>query len=267
MKKLWEGFIKSEELFRIAKTFRNTTARNAPKILTYAAVGGVISTSVLAVKATPEALRIMELERERRERMKTEPPTKKDIIKLAWIYYTPAIVMGGITIACIISAESINSKRNAALAGLYSITDATLREYQSKVVDAVGEKKEREIKDEVIKGKMDKNPVEDKEVIITGKGETLCYDTISGRYFKSDIEKIRKSENYLNNNILKDGFISLNEVYDEFGLEHIKMGDEVGWHVDDGLIMFTFSSHLSSEGVPCLAIDYLVTPRYDYLDR
>ncbi|MFR8351429.1 MAG: DUF6353 family protein [Blautia obeum] len=45
------------------------------------------------------------------------------------------------------------------------------------------------MKDAVAKDKVEKNPVVTREVIITEKGNTLCYDAISGRYFKSDIEK------------------------------------------------------------------------------
>ena len=101
--------------------------------------------------------------------------------------------MGGLTIACIISAHTVNHKRNAALASLYSLTEKSLREYQAKVIETIGKNKERQVRNAVAEQNIKENPVSTKEVKITGKGETLCYDAISGRYFKSDVEKNKTS--------------------------------------------------------------------------
>ena len=149
------------------------------------------------------------------------------------------------------------------MASLYSVTEKTLKEYQTKVKDTIGEKKEQKIRDDVATDKLLKHPV-DGDVILTGKGDTLCYDAWTGRYFKSDIEAIRKVENIVNHNLLVDDFISLNDVYYELGLDEVKMSNEVGWRVEDGIVFFEFSSQLT-EGVPCLVMDFKVTPRYDYM--
>jgi hypothetical protein len=171
--------------------------------------------------------------------------------------------MGGVTVACIIGANSINLKRNAALASVYSITEATLKEYQSKVIETIGEKKEQAVRDEIAKDHLAKDPVSKKEVILTGKGEVLCYDSISGRYFKSDMEKLRRLENDFNKTLLTEMYVSLNDVYYEMGLKGIKIGDDIGWNVDS-LIEFNFSSQLTDDGQPCIVVDYLVGPRTDY---
>ena len=47
-----------------------------------------------------------------------------------------------------------------------------------------GEKKHETVKDAITRDKIEKNPVVTREIIITEKGNTLCYDAISGRYFK-----------------------------------------------------------------------------------
>ena len=86
----------------------------------------------------------------------------------------------------------------------------------------------------------------------------------SGRYFKSDIEKIKKAECELNRQMLDDMYVSLNDFYYEIGLDSVKLGDELGWNVDSGYIDLSFSSQLASDGTPCLVIDYSVAPRYDY---
>lgn len=238
-------------------------ARNSPTILTGLSVAGLVSTVILAVRATPKAMTILEEEMYDRQPCGVKL-TKMEAVKLTWKYYIPAAVMGGVTIGCIIGANSIHLRRNAALASVYSITEATLKEYRSKVIETIGEKKEKAIKDEIHKDRVKNHPVKDSEVILTNFGETLCYDSISGRYFKSDIEKIRKVQNDLNSKLIHSMYISLNELYDALGLSSIKMGEDLGWVVEDGMMEFDFSSQLTENGTPCLVLDYSVNPKSDY---
>ena len=108
-----------------AKLVGRTLQKNSPTILTGLAVAGVVTTVVMAVKATPKALEILDQERVMREDyserwlVPVEKITKKDIVKLTWKCYLPSFLMGGATIAAIIAANSINLRRNAALSGLY----------------------------------------------------------------------------------------------------------------------------------------------------
>lgn len=138
----------------------------------------------------------------------------------------------------------MNARRNAALATAYTLSESALKDYQGKVIEMFGEKKNEAVKDAVAKDKVEKNPVVTREVIITEKGNTLCYDAISGRYFKSDIEKIKKAECELNRQMLDDMYVSLNDFYYEIGLDSVKLGDELGWNVDSGYIDLSFSSQL-----------------------
>jgi hypothetical protein len=59
-------------------------------------------------------------------------------------------------------------------------------------------------------------------------------------------------------------YISVNDFYYEIGLGNTKIGNDLGWHVDNGLIDLEFSSQLADDGTPCLVLDYRVAPRYDY---
>lgn len=240
----------------IAKAAR-TLNRNSPTILTGMGVAGVLSTAVLAVGATPKALMILDDHR-------FEELDKKDIVQLTWRCYIPAAIMGGISIACIISANSVNLKRNAALASVYSLTDKTLREYQSKVVEVIGENKANKIKDDIAKDYIENDPVGSREIQETDNGETLCYDATSGRYFRSDIDDIRRALNELNRQLLNDSymFVTLNEAYFELGLSSTKTGDLLGWHMDDGTIEPSFSSQITEDGKPCVVFDFSTEPRY-----
>ena len=244
----------------IVSILGKTITKNSTTILTGMGVAGLISTTVLAVKATPKAIKL--IEEAEWELDEDEELTKMDVVKLTYKCYIPSAIMGATTIACIIGAHSINTRRNAALAGLYSLSEKTLKEYQSKVAETIGEDKEREIRREVKKDKVRNNPVSTSEVIMTGGGNCLCYDAQSGRYFYSDPETIRSVLNSLSRQLMSDMFIPLNDVYHDLGLSGTKLGDTVGWHVDNGLIEPDFGAQMADDGRPCLVLDFTIEPKY-----
>ena len=257
------------------KTIFNATKRKvlkrSPEILTGLGVAGMITTVVLSVKATPKAMKLIEeekfnrqAERETVDDQDSIELTKLEVVKVAWKPYIPAAVTGVVSVGCLIGATSVNTRRTAAIATAYKLSETALSEYREKVVETIGEKKEKTVRDNIAKDKVEKNPVANSEVILTGIGETLCYEPISGRYFKSDIEKIKKAENELNKKMLNEMYLSLNEFYDELGLRPTSLGNELGWNIDDGLIDIHFSSQLSEDDQPCLVLDYCVAPRYGY---
>lgn len=250
-----------KEIAKSLLSLKTAIKKHSPEILTGIGIAGMITTTVMAVRATPKALILIE---ERKEEIGVEKLEAIDMVKTAWACYIPAAITGALSVACLIGASSVNARRNAALATAYTLSESALKDYQGKVIEMFGEKKNEAVKDAVAKDKVEKNPVVTREVIITEKGNTLCYDAISGRYFKSDIEKIKKAECELNRQMLDDMYVSLNDFYYEIGLDSVKLGDELGWNVDNGYIDLSFSSQLASDGIPCLVIDYSVAPRYDY---
>lgn len=171
---------------------------------------------------------------------------------------------GTVSTVCLIGASSVSLKRNAALAAACSLSETALKGYKNKVVETIGVKKERAVQDAVSKDILKKNPVENKEVYITEKGNTLCLEPISGRYFRSDIDKIKRAENELNRRMFDEMYVSLNDLYLELGLKCTSMGDEIGWNVNDGLLDLYFSSQLTENDEPCAVINYNVMPKYGY---
>ena len=247
-------------LAKLLKSAEFMVTKHSPEILTGIGIAGMITTTVLAVKSTPKALKLIE----DAEREKGEALTAPEKVKECWKCYIPAAVIGTASVACLIGASSVNARRNAALATAYKLSETALTEYKEKVVETIGEKKERAVMDAIAKDKIEEKPVSKSEVIVTKNGDTLCYDSISGRYFKSDIEKLKKVENELNRAMMSEMYISLNEFYDEIGLEHLNIGDEIGWNLDRGLIDLYFSSQLADDGTPCIVINYRVAPKYGY---
>lgn len=263
---------------KFINSIKEEANKHAPEILTGFGIAGMITTTVLAVVATPKAIKAIEKEISkqndaiRREAEESGATTCQqisklkplEVIKTAGPYYIPAAVTCAASTACLIGATSVSARRNAVLATAYKLSESALLEYKEKVVETVGEKKEEAIRDKVHKKHIDEAPVSKAEVIITGGGDSLCYDHHSGRYFKSDIEKIRRAVNILNRNMLNENYVSLNDFYDEIGLKATSLGYRLGWNVDMGLIDIDFSAQLTDKGEPCLAIDYRVPPKYDF---
>lgn len=247
-------------LTSIAKSVRTAMKKHSPEILTGIGIAGMITTTIMAVRATPKALVLIE---DKKDELGTDELTKAETVKTAWPCYIPSALVGTASVLCLIGASSTNFRRNTALATAYTLSESTLKEYQEKVVETIGEKKERDIREQVAKEKMVKNPV--REVILTEKGgNTICYDVISGRYFKSDRDTISRIVNDLNRQMRDEMYVSLNDFYYELGLDSTKMGDDLGWNIDKGYIKIDFSSHLDANGTPCLVMDYQVAPVYDY---
>lgn len=265
-------------LARTFKIIQGAASKRAPEILTGMGIVGMVATTVMAVKATPKAMALIKEEKDRQNGKLLEEAGESgneecrhisklkpvDMVKAGWKPYIPAVATGVVSVICLISSNSVSSRRSAALAAAYKLSETAFSEYREKVVETVGEKKEKEVRDKVAKSRVEKRPVSGSEVFLTEKGDALCYDTISGRYFKSDINKIKKVENEINRELVNTMYISLNEFYYYLGLEPIKLGDDLGWNVDYGLIEIEFSSQLANDGTPCLVMDYRVAPRYDY---
>ena len=189
--------------------------------------------------------------------------TVAETVKAAWKPYIPAAITGTASVACLIGASSVHLRRNAALAAAYHLSETALTEYKEQVIETFGKNKEKKVRDNVDRARVERTPCDDKEVIITGDGDTLCFDYHSGRYFKTSIDKLKKIENELNARLLREDYISLNDFYDELGLSFTQLGDDLGWHVEKGLIEFSFSSQLVND-TPCLVLNYNVAPQHGY---
>ena len=255
-------------LSKIVRRVQHTLGKYSPQILTGIGVAGMITTVVLAVKATPKALDLIE---DKKEELDTDKLTVIDTVKTAWKPYAPAVVTGVLSTVCIIGGNAVGTRRTAALAAAYKISETALHEYKDAIIETVGEEKAKEVKEKVAQNKLDKNPVVEKQIIVTNKGTFLCYDSLSGRYFQSDIETIRKAQNDINDYLFSEDYASLNMFYDFLGLEHTRLGAELGWKIDSGTLQIEFDSTLASDksqgiapGTPCLVLDYNVAPKYEF---
>lgn len=258
-----------QALTKMARDVRLSLSKHSPEILIGLGIAGMVTTTVLAVKATPKALQLIDM---RKEELEVDNLTPVETVKAAWKCYVPAAVSGAVSIACLVGSHSVNARRNAALATAYKLSETAFTEYRESVSETIGEKKEKTVRDRVSKKQIEENPVNKTEVIVTGKGKTLFFEPLSHRYFYSDMEKIKRAENKLNKDIICDPFdagVTVNEFYTEIGIPTTATGDNLGWKL--GYLIDIYPSaqmaeeESEHEGEPCIVLNYSNPPQYDFL--
>ena len=173
--------------------------------MTVAGVGGSIATALLTGRATFKAARIIDQEQEAsnaawREGESDTPPhefSKTENTKLVWHLYLPPVASGVLTVTCIIAAHKISSKQIVALTAAAGISERALNEYKDKVLEKFGAKEDTKIQDEIAQDRVTAFPPSS-QIMITGSGDVLCYDMLTGRYFQSTMEDLKRAENKVN---------------------------------------------------------------------
>jgi hypothetical protein len=246
---------------------------HSPTILTGLGVAGTISTAYLTGRASFKAAEIIakETEEYNRENFGTENGhtfTEHDIgwsrkVRLVWRLYIPPIGAGMVTVASIIMANRLASTKIAALTVASAISERSLQEYKTKIAEKLTERQNTAIRDEIAQERVNNHPV-NREVILTGTGEVLCYDQHTGRYFQSTVEEIKRAENKVNHELVNFMYTSASTFYEELGLPPTSYTDSVGWNAN-ARVEVQLSSVLQ-DGKPCLAIDFVNPPTVDYAE-
>lgn len=238
---------------------RTAIVKHSPEILMGFGIAGMIGTTVLAVRATPKAMRCIEEATYEKE----DDLTPLEIVKATWKCYIPTAVTGVLATSCLIGSCSVSTRRHAALATAYKLSETALDEYKEQVVETIGEKKEKDIQTKVNEKQIEKAPVDQSNIISTGRGNTLFLDPLSQRYFRSDLEFIRRAENNLNKEILHSiyGTVNINEFYDEIGIERTETGDMMGWNTDR-MVDLNITPGAAPWGEPCFVIAHYNRPDY-----
>ncbi len=235
--------------------------KNSPAIFTALGIAGVVTTTALAIEITPAANDILEDIQDTNGEI-----TPKDYLLVTRDFYIPTIVSGAATIACIIAAHRISSKRMAAVATAYSIAEASLTQYQSALVQELGEDAAKKVVEKVAENRMNEHPLVEEEIVSTENGVSLCFDPCSGRYFRSSYNDLMRVQNELNYILVAESFVPLNTMYDLLGLEPLAeiIGEEMGWSSVKGLVEFDITAKPAPNGEPCLILGFLVGPEHDF---
>lgn len=244
---------------------------NSTTILAGMGVAGTVTTAYLTGRASFKAAQLIEKEK---QELKVEDSDNGAIvelkerttlskIRLVWRLYIPPAGVCAVTVASIIVGSKISSKKIAALTVASVTSERALKEYKSKVIEKIGDRENTKIRDDIAQDRVNKNPVNPREVIIAGTGEVLCYDMVTGRYFQSTVEEIKRAENKINHELVNFMSASLSSFYDEIGLPATNYTDSVGWNMNNRMEV-VFSTVMSSDQRPCIAIDFVSPPVADY---
>jgi len=241
--------------------------KHSPEIFVIAGVVGVVTSAVLACKATTKVSTITADAKEKLNKINdcltneslkdeyTPEDGKKDKVivyiqtgvKLACLY-APAVGLGVISIMSILHSNGILRKRNVALTAAYSATSKAFKEYRDRVIARFGEQTDKELKynmvqKEIVETVFDENGKEKKvkktvDVVDAALGcsEYARFFDESSPYWERNADYnlmfLRAEQTHANNLLRANGYLFLNEVYDRLGLPRTSVGQIVGWHYD-----------------------------------
>lgn len=249
-----------KNLLTVSKRF---IKKNSSTILTCVGAAGVVGTTVMAVKATPKALKLIE----EAEREKGDELSKWEVVQVTAPTYIPAVLLGMGTITCIFGAHMVNQRTQAALTSAYALLDQTHKEYKNKVKELYGEDGDKLINTAIAKDKYDKDDIEEDEY---DDGKSLFYDGYSKRYYRVLNETQMRAEYEINKMLSETGGASLNDYYDILGIDRQDYGEFMGWSAAqmyemfwDSWLHFRHTKVEMDDGMECWIVDY-TEPFIDY---
>ena len=244
----------------IARGVKLFVANHGPEIATALSVAASINTAVLASKASVKAHEEIKLAEEELGGPLEE--RKARIIfraRLVWRTYIPTIISGAGTITLIIASNRLSAKRQAALASVLASTQGYLANYKDSIKEVLDDETAAKVKETVAQKTVDKSDAKAAKAVIFNDGDTLIFEPLSGRYFRSTRNEVEGAVNRANASCIQNFSITLNEFFSELGLESVLIGDTLGWNTDE-LIRIDFDAVISDDGQPSLSIAYYNEP-------
>lgn len=235
--------------------------RNSATILTIVGAAGVVATSVMAVKATPKALRAIEEAKEE----KGEELTRFETVVAATPAYIPAVVMGVTTIGCVVGANMLNKRQQASLVSAYALMDQSFKDYKKKAIELYGEDADTQIKGAIVKDKYGEREFDLEE------GKKLYYDMYSEQYFEATPFMVQRAEYELNRMNITEGYAFLNEWYANLDLEPLEHGWEFGWTPElnrerywEDWIEFKHTTVAMDDGLEVMIVEFITEPVFGF---
>lgn len=245
---------------------KDITIQNAPRICVYLGLVGFTKTVVDTYLVSGEIKKDIENYKKSKNKEKLNVI---DYTKATWKHTVPLFVKTIASGGLIIAGDHMHNKRTVALAAAYSISASTLSDYKLKIKELIPDEKVKELEDKVAQAKVDNNPKEDRSVILTGDGDFLIYEEITGRYFKSNWNKVQLACNELVGSALGQvtPCITVSDWLDALGIPTTIYSDNIGWPIYKGnnhRLYITASSALTEDNKPCISIHYENLPEALY---
>lgn len=263
---------KAELLNNVSRSFHKVgfqMKKHSPAILVGVGIVGVVTSTVMACKATLKVNDILSETKEHVDKIHTcmedkelaesgeytEKDAKKDLttvyvqtgfkfVKL----YGPSVVVGGLSIASILASYKIMNSRNLAITAAYTVVDKGFKDYRKRVKERFGEKVDHELKhnikaetvetmevDENGKEKTGVKTVETAEINIDS--DYARFFDEGSRYWEKDAEYnlmfLKQQQHWANQKLQARGYLFLNEVYEMLDIPATRAGQQVGWVYDE----------------------------------
>ncbi len=256
---------------RLAQRSKIHLRKASPTILSCLGAIGVVITSVMAVRATPNALRKIRTDSCEKHNGDPDAYGKLEAVQSAWVCYIPTVISGTATIFCIFGASILSKKQQAAITSAYALLNDSYNTYKGKLKELYGDETHQKIVDAIAAGRA-------KDVYISANGfcestslsfdernpddMRLFYDTFSKRYFEGTIIQVLEAEYHLNRNWTLGAGVCVNDFYNFLGIEPIDGGNELGWFYEDGIgwIDFNHRKTVLEDGLEVYVIDMVYTP-------
>lgn len=239
---------------------KKTLSDNKTKILTGTAIGGVATTTVLAAKGGMKAKEELD-----RITNPAEELTFKDKVKITWKCYIPAACSAIGTMGCIGVAEYCNSQEKVLAVAAAAAFNAALNDYKEAVIETVGEEIGEEVRKVAGQKEIDRTPYtrskESLQFEDCDEGDYLCYEPLTGRYFRSNKYKIDDAMNEVCREIIAFDEAPLNSLFARIGVRPSELGQVMGWMSSvSKLPKVTYSANMTDDGRPVVWLDYTICP-------
>ena len=235
----------------------------SPEILVGVGIVGLIGSTVMACNATLKVDAVLAVAKEKKDKIDkasatmnadvySEKDRQKDLV-ITYVQtgadfaklYGPAVLLGGLSIACILGSYNIMRKRNIAVVAAYKVLKDGFDKYRERVVEDLGTEKDLEYRHGTKMEKVEET-VTDPE---TGKKKKIKKDVATydsnhvsqyARFFDESCPQwsktpeynllfLKTQQNYANDLLHARGHLFLNEVYDMLGMKHTQEGSVTGW--------------------------------------
>jgi hypothetical protein len=245
--------------------------KNGPTILTGVGIAGFMGTTYLVGKAVLKAqepvkelklkigeIRLKEVDENYTQNDKVMEAGRTFIFGSLGIakIFTPAIITGAISIACIVSSHGMMKNRQASLVAAYVALDEGFKAYRRRVIAEVGGEKEEELYHGVKLRALEQAEGEDPKCEIDYDDKMPSqyarffdeYSTCWSKTNEWNLTFVRQQQRYLNDRLQTRGFVFLNEVYEALGIPWSQAGQVVGWkYKSDGDSFIDFGMWVNSD--------------------
>ena len=250
--------------------FSTGLRRSSPTILTVLGIAGVVGTTVMAIKATPKAMKLIKA---KKDELNTDKLTPTELVQTTWKCYIPSALIGAGTIVCIIGIGVMDKRNQAALTSAYAMLNESYKQYRQAAKKVYGEDADNKIHAEMAKDarvasyewgyqvyNMDMDPESE---------QLLFYDLTSKKYFTTTMAAVLNAQYHVNRNLAVRGDCSLNEDLSFLGIDGVDKGDEMGWDIsymveemDSYWLDFDNQKTTLEDGLECITIDTMALCKF-----